>query len=100
MSYVIYHIESTRFLSHATKACDKESFASQGAAKAALTRAVKKDATVFRAEYAIADRDVFHETIEKKTIRHGVALSYGKKFEVPVNTPWTSGPWSETWHCS
>ena len=51
-------------------------------------------------EFAIAERGHFHKNIEKTEVRHGIVHAAGKEFEVSVNTPWTSGPWSETYHCS
>lgn len=93
MSYVIYHIETTRFL-------HPGSYATRGAAKAALTREAKKTPSLNKADYSIEERTMFHELIEKKTIRKGIVGAAGKEFEVPVNTEWTSGPWSETYWCS
>jgi hypothetical protein len=46
--------------------------------------------------YVVGSYEDFKK-IEKKEIRHGVASCEGQIYEVPVNTPWTSGPWSESY---
>lgn len=104
MSYVIYHKETTVLLDTG-KSAYNNSFETEAAAKAALTRAVKKAIRkgkdpINKDDYVIADSKTFHETIEKKETRRGVAMAHGKEFVVGVNTPWTSGPWSETYWSS
>lgn len=104
MSYVIYHKDTTVLLDTG-KSAYNNSFETEAAAKAALTRAVKKALRkgkdpINKNDYKIAESREFHDKIEKKEIRHGIVHAAGKEFEVGVNTPWTSGPWSETYWCS
>ncbi len=104
MSYVIYNITTTVILRMPwTK---KDSFATKGAAKAALNRAIKEWNSVCQpevagnpADFAIAEYQDFKK-FEKTEVRYGIGPSTGKEFIVPVNTPWTSGPWSETYWSS
>jgi hypothetical protein len=106
MYYVVYHKETTHFLRIFRHGCwtDANRFETEGAAKACLTRESKKPALgtrekVNKDDYAILPRDEF-DKIEKEEIRHGIVGSEGKEFKVKVNTPWTSGPWSETYWSS
>jgi hypothetical protein len=100
MGYVIYHKDTTkivRVLKHGawTTAC----FKTESAARAGLTRMSKKSG--FDADaHAIAEQAMFRDTIEKTEVRRGVAGAHGKTFVVPVNTSWTSGPWSESYWCN
>jgi len=89
MSYVIYHKETTHILGK------KEGYKTEKGAKIVRSQYAAKPE-----EFAIADKAHFHSHIEKKEIRKGIVGSEGKEFEVGVNTPWTSGPWSETYWCS
>lgn len=97
MRYVIYNVETTLILKTGMNKAD--SHASMRLAKAALTRYIRRTPDTSRAAFAIADSDTFTKEIEKKEIRRGIVGAEGKTFEVPVNTPWTSGPWSETYWC-
>lgn len=97
--FVIYEKESTLYLSHYhSKSQDR--YVTERAAKAALTRACKADVTLIKENFAIADYDDFYCNIEKQEVRHGIIHSEGKQFTVGVNTRWSSGPWSESYHCS
>lgn len=96
MSFVIYNKDTTRIL---RKHWYDKPYETQAAAKAGLTRAVKKG-DVKREDFDISPAKEFFEHIEKKEIRHGIVHAAGKEFEVGVNTPWTTGPWSETYWCS
>lgn len=98
MSFVIYHKETTVYLNVRGRIYNP-AYETLAAAKAALTRAVKKG-EVKREDYDISPLEEFRKFIEKKEIRRGIAGSDGKEFEVSVNTPWTSGPWSETYWSS
>ena len=102
MAYVVYHYKTTRVL-HLNRSTP-DSFKSKGAARAALTRAARSGNMTEEMgnehDYRIAELQEFRERIELKEIRHGVVGSEGKEFTVPVNTPWTSGPWSETYWSS
>ena len=101
MSYVIYHTESTHFLCRlAKKGKTRELYGTERAAKAAITRAVRENPELVKADFSIADNAAFHNGIEKFEIRKGIVSSAGKEFNVGVNTPWTSGPWSEHYHSS
>lgn len=97
-TYVIYDKETTLLLNE-RKSYSHYAYDSVGAAKAAITRMVKKS-KVTRDRVDIADRETFFATIEKKEIRHGVISADGKEFTVGVNTPWSSGPWSESYWCN
>lgn len=100
MGYVIYRKDTTQILRVIRRGhWQLAQFETQGAAKAALTR-MKKDSKFNADEYSIAEQKKFHQEIEKTEVRHGIVGSDGKKFTVPVNTPWTSGPWSETYWSS
>ena len=93
MSYVIYNKETTLILRE--RAFSKEYYATERAAKAALTRFSKKDPKISRDDFAIADSKDFHENIEKmKTVKN---LMSGKPMEIPVNTPNCCNPGSETY---
>ena len=105
MSYVIYHKETTKIVLPRNRNWYSPAYETEGAAKAALTRAIRKPkkALIISSQvefYVIAELKEFQEKIEKKEIRHGIVHSEGKEFEVSVNTPWTSGPWSETYWSS
>jgi hypothetical protein len=101
MSYVIYNRYSTLILRRQGNGvgCYKYHFDTEKAAKSYLTRMVNSGG-IDRNSYDIAETNHFHANIEKKEIRRGIVHSEGKEFEVGVNTPWTSGPWSETYWCS
>ena len=93
MSYVVYHKETTRYL--ITKGrWWKYSYETPGAAKAALTRAVKKG-LVKREDYDVMEEDHFHKCVEKFETKHN--LLSGKPFLQPVNTPLCCDPSSETY---
>ena len=95
MSYIIYNKETTRILSGKR---GKDYFATESAAKSARTRILKKQPELGTAdEFDIAEIGYFRDNIEKTEIRVGIVHAAGKEFEVGVNTPWTSGPWSETY---
>jgi len=101
MSYVIYNVDTTIIATEKNrKLYSYDSFTTESAAKAALTRMVKKGKIKNRDEYAISEVIYFHNNIEKKETRKGIGPADGKTFTVGVNTPWTSGPWSETYWSS
>ena len=104
MTYVVYNKDTTRLLHFYDLGLDKEYFATEAAAKGALTRAMKNtkivEAALTKDDFRIADRNRFFESIERKEVRKGVVHAAGQDFEVGVNTPWTSGPWSETYFSS
>lgn len=96
-SFVIYHKETTVYLKN--RITDGNGFASEAAAKGVLTRCVNQGFCK-REDYAIAEARKFHDEIEKKETRHGIVGSEGAEFVVGVNTPWSSGPWSESYWCN
>jgi hypothetical protein len=95
----IYDRESTKFLRVLRRGQWVDAiFETEGAARAHVTRETRKGKDL--SKFAMCDLETFRNHIEKKEIRHGLVHTEGKTFEVPVNTPWTSGPWSETYWCS
>ena len=99
MSYVIFHKDTTKIVRIMRNGYWQNArFETQRAAKAGMTRLAKK--SDFKVdEHDIAEYQEFLK-IELTEVRMGVGPAHGKKFPVPVNTPWTSGPWSETYWCS
>jgi len=93
--FVVYHKDTTRFLRILkNRHWEDAKFASEGAAKAAMTRLEKKGAVV-RADYLIAESGVFYATIEKtETVKN---LMSGKDVVQSVNTPLCCDPSSETY---
>jgi hypothetical protein len=84
--YVIYHKDSTRYLSRLTRAVDADMFATAAAAKAALTRACKKDEKIVREDFLVEESSVFHRSIERQqTVRSAFD---GRPVMEPVNTPY------------
>jgi len=123
MSYVIYNIKSTIILTAPAKSwgCYVESYKTESAAKAALTRLTKKDKLgndyleepythpndmagtkrtkipYTREDFAIAESSDFSQNIEKQVER--INLMSGKKFMEAINTPNFCSPASETYWC-
>jgi len=99
MRYVVYNKETTVLLPvrrpDATRNC---SFATERAAKAALTRALnnpKIKGVDNRDDWAIAPEHEFETSIEKmKTVKN---LMSKKDVEIPVNTPYCCDPSTETY---
>lgn len=52
-----------------------------------------------RDDYAIADAVEFHNNIEKTRTTRNILNPNSKEFEIPVNTPNSCDPGSETYHC-
>jgi hypothetical protein len=50
-------------------------------------------------DYAIAEYTDFKENIEKTRTTRNILNPNGKEFEIPVNTPNSCDPGSETYHC-
>lgn len=92
MAYVIYDVDTTRL--YAVKGrgtgCDKESWKTKAAARAAMTRG---DLDPF--QYAIAESSEFSENIEKWVERTNFMT--GKKYMERINTPHYCSPSSETY---
>lgn len=100
MSYVIYNKETTMILKARGKSWGMwvESYKSEAAAKAALTRldkAGKLDKDTVKEDYAIASSREFYENIEKKVERKN--LMSGKPYMEGVNTPAYLSPACESY---
>lgn len=97
--YVVYHKDTTRYLCFqpGTKV-DKELFASQAAAKSALTREAKRGA-VKKEDFLIAESRYFYDNIEKEEERTNFMPPHAK-FMARVNAPRSTCPSSETYWSS
>jgi len=69
-----------------------------GAAKALITREVKKG-NIVREDYAIAEREDFKKNIEKTRTTGNIMNPKAGTWEIPVNTPASCDPGTETYHC-
>ncbi len=96
MAYIVYHKETTERLDvHVSERRRMpESYATERAAKAALTRAVKKY-KINGADFAIAEKTIFYRDIEKQVEK--VNLLSGTPFKIGVNTPRVCDPSTETY---
>lgn len=95
MRYIVYHKDTTRYLSlHPGVRTDHASFATEGAAKAALTREVKAGA-VKHENFLITDCNNFHTNVEKMVTKRN--LMSGQEFTQPANTPMGCDPSTETY---
>lgn len=85
MNYIVYHKDTTRYLSnHPNVKTNLASFGSRGAAAAALTREVNRGA-VKREDFDITDSVTFHQTVEKTvTVK---SLMSGADVQQHANTP-------------
>lgn len=94
MSYLIYNIETSKIyeVRKPGRLYGKTAYASERAAKAALTREVNKGKIV-REEYAISESENYYKNIEKTEIV--INLMSGKEVEQSVNTPRCCDPSSE-----
>lgn len=83
MSFVVYNKETTRYLcNHPKVKTHKDRFATQSAAKSALTR---ERANINIHDFAIAEICEFHNNIEKfETVKN---LMTGISVQQRVNTP-------------
>lgn len=99
MRYVIFHTDTTLILYRRKRnGCTVEYYASEGAAKAALTRldkAGKLHDGATKEDYAIEEVSVFRSSIEKKVERRN--LLSGKTYMEAVNTPNYCSPSSEAY---
>lgn len=91
MSYVVYEVGTTKLV---LGRHGKRTYATERAAKAALTRASRTNKSMMD----VAEWDEYHSSIERQVERTN--LMSGKKFMESVNTPWTSSPASETYWSS
>lgn len=97
MSYLIFHVESTFILRGKD---GRETYRTEAAAKAALTRAIRlqkehRDQRITQATHAVSEVGEFHRNIEKQVTRRN--LMSGKEFSKPINTPACCDPSSETY---
>lgn len=106
MSYVIYEKESTLFVRILRNGYWQDaSYKTEGAAKAAFNR-MKRDGCSYNgkpfkptdATHAIAERGLFHATIEKKRMTRNILNPDAGEFEIPVNTPAYMDPGCESYH--
>lgn len=106
MSFVVYDRESTLLLRKKNR---DHNYATRAAAESAITRYRKAAIAEARkgvkpkfnpTNLCIVESNKFFKFIEKTEVRHGIVNANGTEFTVGVNTPWTSGPWSETYWCS
>jgi hypothetical protein len=100
MSYVIFHKDTTKIVRIMRNGYWQDArFETERAAKSGLTRLVKKTG-IDADEHAIAEYNEFRNNVEKTETRKGIVGAAGKDFVVGVNTPWSSGPWSESYWCN
>jgi hypothetical protein len=99
MAYVVYEKESTRRIDGINGGPDKSSFETEGAAKAARTRFLKKQAVYTADDILIAESTKFYAEIEKMITHKGIIPGTGQYAETPLkaNTPWCCNPHSETY---
>lgn len=95
MAYVVYRTSDSRIVTE--KRYGKEVYATEAAAKAALTRMIKKNkhpGEQLKVQDLQAYRMFIEETVER------VNLMSGKTYRESVNTPLCCSPASETyWSC-
>lgn len=89
--FLIYNKDTTRILRDHWY---HKGYETESAAKAALTRFVKRD-NLNRDEYAISDAITFFKNIEKKVTK--INLMSKKPFEIGVNEPACVDPSTETY---
>ena len=87
MSYVIYHKETTRYLTDSK-------YETVQAAKAQRTKICKRD-QLDPSEYNVERYDIFCETIQKQKIVKN--MMSGEDVQIPVNTPVHLDPSCETY---
>jgi hypothetical protein len=113
--YCVYHKESTYFLRIFQNGYwqDADHFKTRGAATQALNRAFKTPADPRRVrntprgvregskieDYAIMDTAEFHKSVEKTRMTRNILNPKAGEFPIPVNTPASCDPGTETYHC-
>lgn len=96
MTFVAYHKDTTRYLcNHKETKTDKTSFASEAAAKAAITREANRGA-INADDFLVADKETFHKSIEKDVVVTNLMTK--QPTTIKANTPWCCNPASETYH--
>ena len=97
MGYVIYNIRTRKQLKNAMN--DEKSYATPGAAKAALTRALyNTNPVIFREDHAVTTFADYHNNIVQMVERTN-ALT-GAKYMEREDTPFYCSPSSETYWSS
>ena len=92
MSYLIYNTKTTAIVTE--RAFSTRYYATESAAKAAVTRFAKKG-VVSKDEVAVVEDDYYFENIEAKVKR--VNMMSGKEYYESVNTPNFCSPSSESY---
>lgn len=90
--FVVYDLNTTQIIEGRNF---RRFYKTEAAAKAAVSRAGQRPGSL-----GIAEAQEFFDKIELKETRWGIGPSEGNKYEVGVNTGWTTGPWSETYWAS
>ena len=98
--FVVYHKNTTRYLkNHPGVKTDRHLFGSMGAARAAITRAVKDTALkvqpIVATDFLIADSEVYHSQIEKLVTK--INLQSKRPFHQRINTPMICDPSTEAY---
>ena len=93
MIYVVYNVATTKLL-------NKTVYKTESAAKAGLTRWLKREGNwlACREDFAVADVNSFYDTIEKTVER--VNAMTGNTFKERVNTSYACSPSNEAYWSS
>lgn len=94
MRYVVYDTESTRIVT--PKPYGKEYYLTEGAAKAARTRMLKKKRFAGM-DLAVMDIEVYRTCVEKMVQK--VNMMSGQTYWESINTPSYCSPASEAYWC-
>lgn len=94
MRYVVFEVESTRIAT--PKPYGKETYATEGAAKAAKTRMEKSKRWAGK-ELAVLDIAVYRTCVERRVQRTN--LMSGEAYWESINTPGVCSPASEAYWC-
>jgi hypothetical protein len=89
MSYVIYNIHSTYIEGN------EHGYATERAAKAALTRLINDGKLFGKADFAVAERGKFFNEIEEQVVK--INLMSRKEFTIGINAPACVDPSTETY---
>lgn len=105
MNYVIYELESTRFVRiFRRRHWQDAEYATMAAARAGWTAinkklAEQKQPLLSTATHGIAEKAFFHAKIEKTRKTRNILNPSAGEFDIPVNTPACCDPGTETYHC-
>jgi hypothetical protein len=96
MAYVVYEKNSSKRIDGLNGGPrDRESYATEGAARAARTRFLKAQLVYGEDDILIAESSKFYTEIEKEVDTRN--LMSGKDIKIKANTPWCCNPASETY---